>query len=145
MEAVRDGIARRVFSKRNGVGMDSRGDAAAERPAIHRAVRRKKKRDDIASVDELMRVLESQDFKCALTGVPLTFESASLDHKIPVCRGGGHTTKNLWFIDRAVNRAKHTMSVGDFVAMCEAVVKWTGQQQSLKACEDQTPGQLHAT
>lgn len=74
---------------------------------------------------QLMAVLENQEFRCALTGVPLTPRTCEIDHKVPIARGGTNDIDNVWFIDRTVNRAKHTMTIEEFRAMCQRVIEWT--------------------
>lgn len=70
---------------------------------------------------QLRALLESQQYKCALTGMDLTPETASLDHKIPVGRGGPHEIGNLWILHHNVNAAKGTMTPEEFVDLCRKV------------------------
>lgn len=67
----------------------------------------------------------AQGCRCALTGAELTpgAKSASLDHIIPVARGGRSDAENLRWVSLPVNVAKSALSDEDFVAMCRAVVK----------------------
>ena len=74
----------------------------------------------------LMALLESQDFRCALTGQHLTPTEATLDHKVPVSKGGDHSIDNVWWVHSDANTAKGTMGVDEFVAMCRRVASWTG-------------------
>lgn len=80
---------------------------------------------------ELMSMIEAQEFKCAYSGRTLTPETASVDHKIPVSRGGGHGIENIAIVDLQVNRAKSSMTVEEFVAVCREVVAWFDKQSSL--------------
>jgi hypothetical protein len=70
----------------------------------------------------LMELVESQGYRCALTGRQLTPETASLDHKAPLGRGGVHAIENIWIVHEDVNRAKGTMTADEFVALCREVV-----------------------
>ncbi len=70
----------------------------------------------------LKSLLEAQAYRCAYTGEPLTPEAASLDHKIPLSRGGEHGLENLAIVDESVNAAKGTKTLEEFVAMCRKVV-----------------------
>ena len=70
----------------------------------------------------IMEILRRQDFKCALTARSLTPQSASLDHIVPISRGGKHELANLQILDSAVNRAKGTMTDEEFVSLCQEVI-----------------------
>ena len=72
----------------------------------------------------LVALLESQKFKCAITGRPLTPETASIDHRVAVSRGGSNTMPNIQIVHREVNQAKRAMSMEDFIAMCREVVAY---------------------
>ena len=80
------------------------------------------------------RLLESQSYRCALTGRPLQPEDASLDHIVPVSRGGLHLLENVQVLHTAANRAKGTLTTAEFVALCREVVAWA----------DRTPDQEQA-
>lgn len=82
-----------------------------------------------ATARELMTVLQLQQFRCALTGKPLTPESARLDHRSPVSQGGGHDANNMQWVIENANRAKGTMSQDVFVALCKQVTEWVSRQQ----------------
>jgi len=73
----------------------------------------------------VMLLVERQRFRCALTSSPLTPETASLDHIVPVCRGGEHRIENTQVLDRAVNRAKGTLTNEQFIALCSQVWRHT--------------------
>ena len=60
---------------------------------------------------------------CALTGRPLEPETAALDHILPVSRGGEHRIDNTQVLERTVNRAKGTLTNGEFIALCGEVVR----------------------
>lgn len=72
---------------------------------------------------QLEAMLADQDYKCAATGLPLTPETASLDHKIPLAAGGEHAVENLWIVHERVNAMKGTATFEEFVEMCHAVAK----------------------
>lgn len=67
---------------------------------------------------KLLRLAESQNFRCAYTGEELTPQTASLDHKVPLSQGGEHTIDNLHLVRQDVNRAKGAMDDADFIQMC---------------------------
>ena len=73
------------------------------------------------SSKKIMEMIEEQNFRCALSDRKLTPETASLDHIIPLSRGGTHEIDNLWVVEHLVNSAKGTMTVDEFIAMCRDV------------------------
>jgi DNA-binding CsgD family transcriptional regulator len=83
-------------------------------------------RQDSVTGASLLALLESQEYRCALSGVQLTPKTAQLDHKTPRSKGGEHVMGNVWFLHRDVNRAKGTMTVDEFIKMCSRVVQWKG-------------------
>lgn len=72
---------------------------------------------------EIRELLQQQNFRCALTGQVLTPDNFVLDHIIPVAHGGTFSIDNCQLVTKEVNRAKHTMSQADFLAMCQNVVR----------------------
>ncbi len=76
------------------------------------------------SVENVLRLLEHQRYRCALTGRRLTPESAALDHIVPVRHGGGHVIENTQALHKDVNRAKGALTNEEFRAMCREVVAW---------------------
>lgn len=78
------------------------------------------------STSDIRQLLEEQGYRCALTGVELTPEIASLDHKTPLSKGGAHSKANCQVLHIEVNRSKGAMSNEEFLAMCRAVVCHNG-------------------
>jgi 5-methylcytosine-specific restriction endonuclease McrA len=81
-------------------------------------------RDGIASMTDLRSLLESQRYRCALTGRELTPETTTLDHKVPVALGGLSTVDNLWFVHFQANSAKGSLTTDEFVKLCRDVVSY---------------------
>ena len=77
------------------------------------------------NVANVLRLLESQQYRCALTGRSLTPDMASLDHIIPVRCGGEHLVENTQVLHKDVNRAKTTMTNEEFIQLCREVVEHT--------------------
>jgi 5-methylcytosine-specific restriction endonuclease McrA len=71
---------------------------------------------------ELEQLIEKQAYRCAISGILLTPDSASLDHKTPVAKGGSNRIDNLQWLDSRVNKCKHTLSNDEFLQMCRSVV-----------------------
>lgn len=72
----------------------------------------------------LHEMIVKQRFRCALSGVKLKPKHASLDHKLPVAKGGSDLIDNLQWVSTKVNRAKGTMTDEEFIEMCQAVANW---------------------
>ena len=77
------------------------------------------------SIDSLMGILDSQGYKCALSGQELTPALASIDHKVPRAMDGDNDVNNLHVVLCVVNKAKGTMTVDQFVSMCHAVARFS--------------------
>jgi len=72
----------------------------------------------------LQRIWDEQCGKCAVTGMLLIpGVSASLDHIIPLSKGGTSTKENMRWVLLEINRAKADMTHQQFVDMCLTVVK----------------------
>lgn len=87
-----------------------------------------RKRDKLTR-EAILRVLEKQDYKCALTGVPLTCTlklgqvsrtNASIDR---IVAGGPYTEENIQIVCRAVNSWRGNLPVGEFVEWCARVAE----------------------
>jgi hypothetical protein len=67
-------------------------------------------------------ILVAQGYRCYLTGLELTPETAALDHIIPVSKGGHPTdARNGGFIHDAVNKMKGSMDLDEFMAWCRRI------------------------
>ena len=75
----------------------------------------------------LLKLIESQEFRCALTGRQLEPVTASIDHTYPISSGGTNTVANLQVLHMDVNQAKGTMDPETFVEMCRDVVAWVNK------------------
>jgi len=72
----------------------------------------------------LLRLIESQEHRCALSGVELKPEKAELDHKIPYQKGGKHEPENVQWLSKEINRMKGTMTNERFIELCKKVAAW---------------------
>lgn len=70
---------------------------------------------------DVLDLLERQDYVCPLTGRKLTPETASLDHIVPLARGGDHAIENVWIVDCQANAAKGTLLADEFIQLCRDV------------------------
>ena len=80
------------------------------------------------TTNNVLRLLEFQKHRCALTGRKLEPETASLDHVVPVRSGGAHAIENTQVLHRDVNRAKSTMTNEEFIQLCCEVAKQASLQ-----------------
>lgn len=71
----------------------------------------------------LMAMLEQQGRRCALSGRLLTPDNVVIDHINPFSESDEHTMDNVHLVVEEVNRAKGTMSTGDFIRLCDDVAK----------------------
>ncbi|MEJ5260978.1 MAG: HNH endonuclease signature motif containing protein [Anaerohalosphaeraceae bacterium] len=71
--------------------------------------------------NEILSLLEKQQYRCALSGRKLTPETASLDHIQPLSRGGLHDISNIWIVDHQVNIAKGSLTAEEFIRLCQEV------------------------
>jgi len=74
------------------------------------------------STENVLRLLEYQQYRCALTGRALTPETAALDHIVPIRSNGQHVIENTQVLHKDVNRAKGTLTNAEFIALCREVV-----------------------
>ena len=88
------------------------------------------------STDNVLRLLEHQNYRCALTGRALTPETAAIDHMRPIRLGGTHTIENTQVLHKYVNRAKGSMTSEEFVGLCREVTRWS---ETVEAREEMRP------
>lgn len=75
------------------------------------------------STENVLRLLEHQDHRCALTERELTPETSSLDHIVPIRCGGEHAIENTQVLHSEVNRAKGSLTNAEFIELCREVVE----------------------
>lgn len=69
------------------------------------------------------------DTKCYLSGEPINLindKNYSLDHIVPIVSGGENSLDNLGILDKRVNCMKHTLSIDEFIGLCEKILKYNG-------------------
>jgi HNH endonuclease len=71
---------------------------------------------------DLWKIWKKQRGRSALTGKKLAKDdSPELDHIVPKSRGGTDTLSNLQWLTKIENRAKHDLSINEFIEICRAV------------------------
>lgn len=99
-----------------------------------RAKERKIDFDDSLTIEDVYKLLEQQNFKCALSGIDITIhrnykknqrhlQTASLDR---IDSSKGYQKGNIQWVHQKVNIMKNTMSDVEFIGFCRAVVKNSG-------------------
>lgn len=87
-----------------------------------------RKRDKL-SRDIILNKLKEQEYKCALSGIPMTClleKGKSFPTNVSIDRieaGGAYTEDNIQLVCRALNAWRSDTPVEDFVDWCRAVVK----------------------
>jgi hypothetical protein len=85
-------------------------------------------------VEAMAAKLESQEFKCAYTGIPLVVGgNASMDHILPKADRPdlALTAENIVWIDRDVNTAKRKFSLAHILQMSKSIVENAARVQAL--------------
>ncbi|MGE3807074.1 MAG: HNH endonuclease, partial [Gemmataceae bacterium] len=86
----------------------------------------------IVNIHDVLTLIKNQQFRCALTGRLLEPDTASLDHVVPVSRGGPHSIDNAQALHKDVNRAKGTLTNDEFIELCREVVRFTSRKAQKK-------------
>lgn len=79
------------------------------------------------SLEELRQKIGDSP-KCYLTGEPIDLlkpETYSLDHVIPLSRGGKSSLENCELIKADINQAKWNMTPEEFLLLCKRVINGT--------------------
>lgn len=95
------------------------------------------------SVGGVLRMLDRQGFRCALSGRPLSPETSALDHIVPIRLGGEHVIENTQVLHKDVNRAKGSMAREEFLGLCTEVVQWSGASAVARHVGDRSAALAH--
>jgi len=71
----------------------------------------------------LREIWESQDCRCALTGVSIEPPNMELDHIVALAIGGSNTLDNMQWVLPVINSMKHTLMTDEFVSLCAVILK----------------------
>lgn len=93
-----------------------------------------RKRDGLTRGD-LQELLEKQNYKCALSGLPLTC-NLELGKKFPynasidrIVAGGEYSRNNIQLVCKALNCWRADTDLDEFILMCEAVAEFQAKQR----------------
>jgi 5-methylcytosine-specific restriction endonuclease McrA len=73
------------------------------------------------TASDLWSALDRQQYLCALSNRELTPQTASVDHILPLSRGGTHTPDNIQILSADVNRCKGSLTNAEFVELCKEI------------------------
>jgi len=85
-----------------------------------------KKTSGGVSPRRMMEKIKAQGFCCFFSGDQLDRQDASIDHVVPLSKGGRHEVDNLELVHTAVNRMKGTLTAEEFVSWCVKVAVHSG-------------------
>lgn len=77
----------------------------------------------MVTAKQLRKLIDAQQYKCALTGIDLTPRAASLDHVVSLQQGGSNDLENVQIVHVCVNYCKRTLSNDQFINMCHAIAR----------------------
>ena len=107
------------------VGNTSNDDSASLCPKEKAGVAVPPKPTGRVNTQNVLGLLEHQQYCCALSGRMLTPESAALDHIVPIRFDGEHVIENTQVLHKDVNRAKGSLENSEFIQLCHEVVLWS--------------------
>ena len=73
---------------------------------------------------DLWKIAKKQKLLCVLTGIKLTRENMSVDHIIPMSKGGSNEPQNIRLVDKDVNLARRALTDEQFFALCRNVISY---------------------
>jgi len=76
---------------------------------------------------------DKQQGRCYYTGAKLTFDNVSVEHTVPLGRGGTNTPSNITLVTKQVQAMKGTMTGEEFVEACDTVTQTKGTVKPLRA------------
>ena len=89
---------------------------------LKRGERRRKSSTISIKPFDLWKIAKHQRLICPLTGRKLNASNMSLDHIIPLSKGGTHDIVNLRFVHIDANYAKRNLTDLAFINMCKDVI-----------------------
>lgn len=88
---------------------------------------------DFMKPKEMVQWLIEAPKVCAYCSVPLTEKNLSIDHAIPISRGGGSGFDNLVTACKHCNLSKGALTNEEFMSLLELIKDWSDQGKSLLA------------
>jgi 5-methylcytosine-specific restriction endonuclease McrA len=91
---------------------------------MHATLKRRAGGEEILTLDELRGMFDHymrRAARCPYCGVRLSHVNVSLDHKVPLKRGGWNTAANIEFICKSCNKAKGSRTDEEFADIVKAL------------------------
>lgn len=70
---------------------------------------------------DLLGVAKRQKLLCPFTGIKLTAQNISVDHIVPLSKGGSNRVDNIRLVHNMVNRMRLEYSDEEFIQMCHQI------------------------
>jgi hypothetical protein len=86
--------------------------------------------NDRPTAKRIRRMVEMQDFRCAMTDLELTPDDANLDHVVPIAAGGNHVMGNVQVVHKVINQMKSTLPKNEFIEWCRRVVTYADNRRT---------------
>jgi 5-methylcytosine-specific restriction endonuclease McrA len=80
---------------------------------------------------ELYDWLKGSDLRCVYSGMQLTIDNITVDHRTPIARGGTNELTNLAICSHHMNTAKGSMTEYEFRVLLELISGWDDKGASL--------------
>jgi 5-methylcytosine-specific restriction endonuclease McrA len=71
----------------------------------------------------IRKILEIQQHRCIYCGVKLTSKNLTLDHRLPISRGGTNTIENIDCVCPECNQLKHVQTKEEFLKFLRTYIK----------------------
>jgi hypothetical protein len=121
--------------RRNTSGYKDTGDFTTDivgrviRKWVHeRSYKRNKRENATPWVEhgeaDFFDMLVQQQARCDISGIPITPENVSIDHIIPLIKGGTHELSNLRLVAWDVNAAMRALDDPTFIELCRQVINY---------------------
>lgn len=107
------------------VEQEGNTDCSSSQMEMQKRRRLKAKQQRQINREQLVKLIEDQEYRCKLSGIELTPNTASLDHVIPVSKGGEHVVSNVVWVHSEINRMKGQLPVEEFVSLCSKVAQYS--------------------
>lgn len=106
---------------------------------MHATLRRRAGASPVPTLEDIRNefdhVMQVKPF-CVYCRAKLSHANVSLDHQVPIRRGGGHLISNLAFCCRSCNKVKGEMTAAEFIDFLRTLHDWSVRHRNLKLYDD---------